>query len=78
MSSYTALPPALRRVQYDPAADGTVVATAFFETVLTNDADPADRIPKAWVSVPFELPPELAQEILDLATAQLPLPPPLP
>jgi len=78
MPSYTALPPALRRVQYDPAADGTVVATAFFETVITNDDDPTDRIPKAWMSVPFELPPELAQEILDLATAQLPLPPPLP
>lgn len=71
MSSYTALPPALKRVQYDPAADGSVTATAFFETTIQNDDDANDKVVKPWVSVAFPLPEKLAADIDDLATVEL-------
>jgi hypothetical protein len=71
MSSYTAQPPALRRVQYDPAADGSVTVTAFFETAITNDANPSDVITKPWEIVSFPLPAELAAQVSALATAAL-------
>ena len=72
MSSYTTQPPALRRVQYDPASDGSVTAQAFFETVLVNDDVPADKITKPWVQVNFTLPTALASQVLALAQAALP------
>lgn len=70
MSSYTAQPPALRRVQYDTAA-GAIIVQAFFETTITNDSDPADVITKPWQPVTFSLPAELAAQISTLATAAL-------
>jgi hypothetical protein len=67
MSQYTALPPALKRVQYDPAVDGSVTATAFFETTIQSDTDANDKVVKPWVPVTFTLPPAIAAEISDLA-----------
>lgn len=72
MPKYTEQPPALRRVQYDPDPDGGVKAQAFFETVLVNDDNSADRIPRPWQPVEFTLPPELAEQIRVLAAAALP------
>jgi hypothetical protein len=67
MASYTTQQPALKRVQYDPGADGSVIAQAFFEVALVNDADPADRITKPWTSVSFVLPADLAAQVEALA-----------
>lgn len=71
MPSYTAQPPALRRVQYDPAADGSVTVQAFFETKIVNDEDATDAITKPWQQVNFALPAELAAQVQALATAAL-------
>lgn len=62
---------ALKRVQYDPAVDGSVVATAFFETTITNDDDPTDVAVKPWQLANFPLPADLAAQIEQLATAAL-------
>jgi hypothetical protein len=73
MASFTELPPALKRVQYDPAADGSVTATAFFEVALVNDANPADKILKPWTSVTFALPADVVAQVEALARAATPV-----
>lgn len=70
MPSYTSST-RLARVQYDPAADGSVIATSFFETTLTNDDDPDDVSVKPWESVTHTIPAELAAEVEEHATDAL-------
>lgn len=57
----------LKRVQYDPPLKGAVIVTAFFETCLVNTEDPTDTAIKPQESVTFELPPEVAETIAQLA-----------
>lgn len=65
--SYTARPPALRRVQYDPSADGSVTVQAFFETVIVNNDDATDTIGSPWDKVTFTLPADVAAQVKALA-----------
>lgn len=68
MPSY-ATATALKRVQYDPAPDGSVTAQAFFETTVTNVNDPADVAVKPWQSVTFTLSQNIVGQIEQLAIA---------
>lgn len=71
MPSYTSST-RLARVQYDPALDGSVVATSFFETTLTNDNDPDDVIVNpVWTSVTHAIPGLLAEAVQEHATDAL-------
>ncbi len=70
MPTYTSTT-TLKRVQYDPAEDGSVIATSFFETTLTNDDDPDDICVKPWESVTHPIPTDLAAEIEEHATTAL-------
>lgn len=65
--SYTAQT-TLKRVQYDPAPDGTVRVTSFFEKTVTNDDDPDDVLVSPWRAVVFDMPAELATQIETIAT----------
>ena len=58
----------LKRVQFDPPASGAVLAQAFFEEKLVNDADETDSVTKPWNMVSFTLPTELVAQIEALAT----------
>lgn len=66
MPSYTSTT-VLRRVQYDPAPDGSVIAASFFETTLTNDDDPDDVSVKPWESVTHPIPNDLAAQVAEHA-----------